>query len=233
MTAAAQAAIQFARMGAKRGRFTPQDETVAPDWQHMKHARHTPTSRTTRAATCALACALLGGGLAAHAQVPTAPGSWVPHGASVQLGESRDGTQMTTLGLQWHSAWHHDWWGGQLRYSTEAQLGHWRADGLRGGTETYTHVALVPLLRNRADGGRSRWFLEGGIGVSLTDNVYRSAHKQFSTRFNFVDVIGLGYSFGAARQHELGLRVVHISNADIKKPNPGMDSVQLQYARVF
>ncbi len=203
----------------------------------MKHDRQSLTARTARAAACALACALAGALLgvspAARAQTPAAPGGWVPHGASVQLGESRDGTQMSTLGLQWHSAWHHDWWGGQLRYSTEAQLGHWRAGGLRGGTETYTHVALVPLLRNRFDGGRSRSFLEGGIGVSLTDNVYRSAHKQFSTRFNFVDVIGVGYSFGAAREHELGLRVVHISNADIKKPNPGMDSVQLRYARVF
>ena len=50
----------------------------------MKHARHTPTSRTTRAATCALACALLGGGLAAHAQAPAAPAPpQVTHGAPV------------------------------------------------------------------------------------------------------------------------------------------------------
>jgi lipid A 3-O-deacylase len=63
--------------------------------------------------------------------------------------------------------------------------------------------------------------------------VYRSQHKQVSTAFNFVDVIGVGYSFGASREHELGLRVVHVSNADIRKPNPGMDSVQLRYARVF
>lgn len=177
--------------------------------------------------------ALLGGALPAQGQTTTPTHAWLPGGVSLQLGESRDGTRMTTLGLHWHSGWRHDWWGGQLGYSTEAQLGHWRADGLRGGQETYTHMALVSLLRNRADGGRSRWFIEGGIGVSLTDNVYRSPHKQFSTRFNFVDVIGVGYSFGAARQHELGLRVVHISNADIRKPNPGMDSVQLRYARVF
>ena len=196
-----------------------------------KRPHHHP--RGAAAAGVLLAAALLGCALPALGQTHQTRSPWLPGGASLQLGESRDGTQMTTLGLQWHSAWHHDWWGGQLRYSTEAQLGHWRADGLRGSTETYTHVALLPLLRNRGDGGRSRWFLEGGIGVSLTDNVYRSARKQFSTRFNFVDVIGVGYSFGAPREHELGLRVAHISNADIKKPNPGMDSVQLHYGRVF
>lgn len=204
----------------------------------MKH--NGPHHRPRRtAAACALVAALLGCALPAQAQTGTGqatqtPGSpWRPGGVSLQLGESRDGAQMTTLGLQWHSGWRHDWWGGQLGYTTEALLGHWRAAGVRAGHETYTWAAVLPLLRNRADGGRSRWFLEGGIGVSLTDNVYRSAHKQFSTRFNFVDVIGVGYSFGAAREHELGLRVVHISNADIKKPNPGMDSVQLRYARAF
>lgn len=204
----------------------------------MKHNRLPYRPRGTAAACVLVVAALLGCALPAQGQ--TASGQttptrspWLPGGASLQLGESRDGTQMNTLGLQWHSGWRHDWWGGQLGYSTEAQLGHWRADGVRGGHETYTWVAVLPLLRNRADGGRSRWFLEGGIGVSLTDNVYRSQHKQFSTRFNFVDVIGVGYSFGAAREHELGLRVVHVSNADIRKPNPGMDSVHLRYARLF
>lgn len=183
-------------------------------------------------AACVLVGALLGSAPAARAQTQPAS-AWWPGGASIQLGGSRDGTRMATLGLQWQSGWRHDWWGGQLGYSTEALLGHWRAQGPRGGREAYTHLALVPMLRNRADGGRSRWFLEGGIGVSVTDNVYRSAHKQFSTAFNFVDVIGVGYSFGAAREHELGLRLVHISNADVKKPNPGMDSLQLRYARLF
>lgn len=200
----------------------------------MKHNRPPLTRPLGQAAAWVLAmAALMGATVPAQAQTQTPSRGWTPNAASLQLGESRDGTQMTTLGLQWHRAWRHDWWGGQLSYSTEAQLGHWRADGLGGSSGTYTHVALLPLLRNRADGGRSRWFLEGGIGVSLTDNVYRSQHKQFSTRFNFVDVIGVGYSFGAAREHEVGLRVVHISNADIKKPNPGMDSVQLRYARMF
>jgi len=195
---------------------------------HGAASRH----RQGAAATCAAVVAMLASAPAARAQTPPAH-AWVPGGAFIQLGESRDGTRMATLGLQWQSGWRHGWWGGQLGYSTEALLGHWRAPGPRGGHETYTHLALVPMLRNRADGGRSRWFLEGGIGVSLTDNVYRGAHKQFSTTFNFVDVIGVGYSFGAAREHELGLRVVHISNADVKKPNPGMDSLQLRYARMF
>lgn len=170
----------------------------------------------------------------APAQTPQAStaGGWTPGGASVQLARTRDGTEMVTLGLQWYSGWRHDWWGGQLSYGTEALLGHWRVDGA-GGRESYTHVALLPMLRNHFDGGRSRWFIEGGIGVSLTDNVYRSRDKQFSTAFNFVDVVGMGYHFGATRGHELGLRVIHVSNANIKKPNPGTDALSVRYAYRF
>lgn len=174
------------------------------------------------------ACLLLATALPAGAQ----PGTWQPDGASVLAGRSRDGTAMVTLGLQWQGRWQRDWWGGQLSYSTEALLGHWRVDGL-GGRESYTHVAVLPVLRNRFGGGQSPWFVEGGIGLSLTDNVYRSRDKQFSTAFNFVDMVGVGYSFGASGRHELGVRVMHVSNAAIKKPNPGTDTIHLRYALRF
>lgn len=173
-------------------------------------------------------------GACAQAQTPpdARRSAWMPSGLSAQAGRTRDGTAIAVLGLQWHSGWRYDWWGGQLGYSTEAQLGHWRVDGA-GGRESYTQLAVLPLLRNHFDGGRSPWFVEGGIGLTLTDNVYRSRDKQFSTAVNFLDVLGLGYRFGAAREHELGLRLAHISNANIKKPNPGTDTILVRYAYRF
>jgi lipid A 3-O-deacylase len=65
------------------------------------------------------------------------------------------------------------------------------------------------------------------------DRLYNTPTKQFSTRFNFVDNIGVGRSFGAQRQRELDLRVVHMSNGSIKHPNPGENFLQLRYAVMF
>jgi hypothetical protein len=65
------------------------------------------------------------------------------------------------------------------------------------------------------------------------DRLYRTDHKEFSTRFNFYDTIGIGRSFGDHRQHEVSLRWAHVSNAGIKEPNPGENFIQLRYARQF
>jgi hypothetical protein len=75
--------------------------------------------------------------------------------------------------------------------------------------------------------------MEGGIGVSMLDRHYRSAHKSFSTRFNFSDHQAFGYSFGAHGEHELMLLIRHVSNGGIKKPNPGEDFVQLRYSLAY
>lgn len=182
--------------------------------------------RRCRFAAAALACAALP--LAAHAT------DFAPAGVSLQAGGGhRDHTQHAAVGLLWKNPWQRDWWGGQASLMTEFQFANWRADGRNGGRESYTQAVLLPVVRTRGDAGRSRWFLEAGIGVSLMDNVYHTQRRQFSTAFNFVDVLGAGYSFGAQRQHELGLRLTHVSNANIKRPNPGEDSLQLRYARWF
>lgn len=90
-----------------------------------------------------------------------------------------------------------------------------------GPAQLHATGAVVPLLRYRFSRGQSPWFAEAGIGLSVMNPVYQSAHKQFSTHFNFVDVLGLGRSFGEGQRHEMGLRLTHISNGGIKHPNPG------------
>jgi len=94
-------------------------------------------------------------------------------------------------------------------------------------------VDLTPTFRLRFDEGRSNWFVDGGVGVSYTDVLYRSNEKSFSTRFNFGTHVAVGYSFGAQREQEISLRVQHYSNASIKKPNPGENYVQVRYAHAF
>ena len=65
------------------------------------------------------------------------------------------------------------------------------------------------------------------------DVMYRTADKQFSTHCNFASVAAVGRSFGPQRRQELSLRFFHVSNADLKKPNPGENFLQLRYAAMF
>jgi hypothetical protein len=174
-----------------------------------------------------ISCAAL---LAAFATLP-ALADWQPDAVVLQAGGG-DAATKGSVGL----AWDWDW---QLRRRglftahTELLLSHWRADRAGGGHASYRQVTLLPLLRIRPDAGHAPWFMEFGIGASWLDREFVTAEKTFSTRWNFYDVIGGGYSFGAQRRHELGLRYVHVSNAGIRKPNPGADFLLLRYAYRF
>jgi hypothetical protein len=47
------------------------------------------------------------------------------------------------------------------------------------------------VISYRFADGASPWFVEGGIGATVTSSVYRSTDKHFSTAFNFGDHVGL------------------------------------------
>jgi lipid A 3-O-deacylase len=143
---------------------------------------------------------------------------------------------LVSVGVQWPWAWRRSLLGGELTGHWDTHVAHWRAPGgtaLPGGRRHWTQLAVVPTLRWRFDGGRSPWFVEGGIGLSVMDGHYATRRKAFSTRFNFTDHQGVGFNFGARRQHELMLVVRHVSNGGIRKPNPGEDFVQVRYSRAF
>ena len=155
-----------------------------------------------------------------------------PQGAFVQGGLAENHAYNVTAGVLWPWSWRRDFGRAQFSGLTEAYVSHWSA---RGETQrqSATQIGLVPLVRLRFDGGLSPWFFEGGIGISVMDRKYRSGDNQFSTAFNFVDVIGAGRNFGDGGRQELGLRISHVSNAGIKKPNPGETFLQLRYAVRF
>lgn len=138
------------------------------------------------------------------------------------------------MGLTWN--WNAAWklGPGELRPYVEAVLAQWRYDAASpSGTEHLTQLAVTPVLRWRADGEKSPWFVEAGVGLSVTSSIYHSADKQFSTSFNFGSHLGIGRNFGTMLEHELALRVEHFSNAGIKHPNPGQNFAQLRYTYHF
>ena len=157
----------------------------------------------------------------------------MPSGAFVIGSVAPHSTDTIGVGAIWPWAWRKQAAGGEFSGITEAYVSYWKADAFAGGRESLTQIGVVPMFRYRSEQGRSPWFAEAGIGLSTMNNLYTTPHKQFSTRFNFVDSIGVGRSFGAQQQHELGVRITHMSNGSIKHPNPGENFLQLRYARMF
>jgi lipid A 3-O-deacylase len=156
----------------------------------------------------------------------------LPRGVFVQGGVAENSTGTATVGVIWPWTWRRDWGGGEASGLTEVFLSHWRARS-NDGYQAFTQAGVLPLLHYRFGQGRSPWFLEAGIGLSLMDPLYRTPLKQFSSSFNFDDVVGIGCSFGERRSRELGFRLSHVSNGGIRRPNPGENLLQLRYAVMF
>jgi lipid A 3-O-deacylase len=161
-----------------------------------------------------------------------------PDGVSFEAGPGRTNTNMAGVGLVWDWDFERMRRKSELTAHTEVLVNHWRADApassTGGGRQGLTQLVLLPSLRMRLDRGRSPWYLELGIGASFLSKRFETPDKLFSTRWNFYDVLGVGYSFGGPDgKHELGLRWTHTSNAGIRKPNPGQDFLQLRYVQRF
>jgi hypothetical protein len=183
------------------------------------------TKTTTLLRACA-AAALAASGVAAQAA------DFRPDAISVQAGPGRDSVAMAGVGLAWDWDFHRVR-RAELTARTEFMVNTWRYDRPGGGHMTLTQFVLLPTLRMQLDRGRSPWFLEIGVGASWTDRLFIPPNKQFSTQWNFYDVLGGGYKFGDRREREVGLRWNHVSNGGIRNPNPGQDFLQLRYVQRF
>ena len=162
-----------------------------------------------------------------------APG-WQPDSAFFQYGQTENSTRAYTAGFGWDWPRTRPLWGGELGGYWEVALSHWSTPGPSGRqSAVVTQFGVKPAFRWRPSSGQSPWFIEGGIGFTVMTPVYENKDKRFSTAFNFGDHVAAGYSFGAAREHEVTLRFEHFSNGGLRKPNPGENFLQLRYTRRF
>jgi len=150
-----------------------------------------------------------------------------PGGLALQAGMGDD-YQRYMLGYETPTLWSYrfggDW--GRLDLTGELAVSYWHADSGHSPSSLW-QLGATPMLRWWLG---ERFYVEGGVGANVFSRT-TFADKTISTAFQFGDHIGLGFQL--TQSARIGVRYSHFSNANIKKPNPGLDVVQLTYVQSF
>lgn len=164
----------------------------------------------------------------------TSVAAWAVGGVSMEAGRGNNSVDMVRIGAQWKLAkpvfkLDNDW---QISSYVDASAGYWRADNAPvGRNSSLVNIGLTPTLRlSRGDG--PGLFLDTGVGAHLLSHTTITT-RSFSTAFQFGSHLGVGYRFGGRQSYELSMRVQHLSNAAIKRPNGGINFAQLRLAYHF
>jgi hypothetical protein len=139
---------------------------------------------------------------------------------SVEVGYGDESTKLLRVAVS-------DFWRKREPLADTFRLaGYWELSGAiwDNAEESTADIGVTPVFRFELN----RFYLEAAIGVHLVQT-HISAHRTFSTAFQFGDHIGAGVHF---KSYDVCVRLQHLSNGSIRDPNPGINFVlvRLQYA---
>ncbi|CAL94345.1 acyloxyacyl hydrolase [Azoarcus olearius] len=153
------------------------------------------------------------------------PACFAQHGVALLGGTRND---VDSFGLQWtlppvYEAHPGGW---RITASPELQINQHRHEGdklVQGGA--FATFRFEPPMQT------IRPYLELGLGAHVFSRNDLGS-KEFSTRFQFGELVGAGFSWGGEApggrgETWLGARLMHYSNAGIKHPNPGLETFQV------
>ena len=158
---------------------------------------------------------------------------------SFEIGAGNEATEVWRAGLQWN--WQRRWFTERswtLGAYWDLQVGRWRGP-LRSGQlgaedQEVWDIAITPVFRlERAQRTAVIPYAEAGIGFHLLSDLRINFRRNFSTRFQYGDHLGLGMRFGRKHHYDLGVRLQHLSNGGLANPNPGINFAQLRFAYHF
>jgi lipid A 3-O-deacylase len=119
---------------------------------------------------------------------------------------------------------------GALSGYGELSLTHFKTESEHYRTNQV--FSVVPMFRYTFANERSlKPFIELGVGAAFLRQT-RLAYRKLSTLFQFDDRLNVGLAFGHRQQYEVTVGYNHMSNANIKDPNCGIDQkvlIQLRY----
>lgn len=161
--------------------------------------------------------------MALFAAPATATDLYTAPSIGLRLGAG-DHYQRAELAWESPSFWTYRFEGGS-RLDIVGELGaaYWHASGSRHPSSAWQFSA-TPLLRWTWS---DRYYVEAGVGATVFSRT-DFADKNLSTAFQFGDHIGIGMHLTS--ESRLSLRLSHYSNAGIKRPNPGLNILQLNYS---
>jgi lipid A 3-O-deacylase len=144
-------------------------------------------------------------------------------GLSLEIGRGDDRTNLLRVAVQ-------DRWREQLAAARDWRLaGYWElsAAAWDNHDESAADLGLTPVFRVE----RESLYVEAAIGFHLVSRRISGA-RVFSTAFQFGDHLGAGMRFGPGGRYDVGMRLQHISNGGLRRPNPGINFVllRLQYS---
>jgi hypothetical protein len=124
-------------------------------------------------------------------------------------------------------------WLGDLDLYWEVSVNFWEF-GRDNQHETNYAIALSPVFSKQFDTLYDKYPLkwEFGIGVSLITDT-RFAGKNIGSHYQFEDRLGLILEFGEQLAESIAVRYMHYSNGGLNDDNPGLDFLNLSYARQF
>lgn len=171
--------------------------------------------------------ALVAGVFVSSAAFPVAAEPMTGHGLSVRAGAGKH-YQRYELAWESPSFWTYQFEGNGSRLDllAEAGVAWWNASGSRKPSDVW-QINATPFVRWSVN---NAFYLEAGVGANLFSRT-RFADKNISTRFQFAEHVGVGAYIG--KNSRLGVRYSHYSNAGIKRPNPGLDVVQVLFSHQF
>ena len=144
--------------------------------------------------------------------------------------QSKDIDEAThqAVGIHWGSEfnWQHDIFGyGELEY--ELYYSKVSLD------QDVNIIAFRPVMSfwESTDKARS-WYWQFGVGLSYFDSK-TLLPIELSTNAQFATVFGLGMVLDKNFKHRLSLRYNHYSNAYLKTPNQGLDTLSLDWHVTF
>jgi len=118
---------------------------------------------------------------------------------------------------------------GLVSPTLEAGVGFFLEDG---SSDVFAFEAL-PLFKYIFKTDSSvQVYLEGGAGGAYLTEEHIEGND-LGGHVQFVDIFGLGCRLGRERQHSLGLRFVHYSNAGLHEKNEGINYLHLCYGFAF
>lgn len=173
--------------------------------------------------------------LCAAAIVLAAPAR-AAEGVSVEIGVGNENTELARVGLQWK--WQRRWFAEHawtLGAYWDLQLGRWSGP-LRPGErhQSVWDLGITPVFRlERAERTRVWPYFEAAVGFHLLSDVHINGSRRFSTRFQFGDHVAAGVRFGEGHRYDMSLRLQHLSNGGLARPNPGINFLELRLARWF